>query len=94
MPAVATTLLGVLAGHWLLSGRAPGAVAAGLAVAGLAATAMGALWGLWFPINKPLWTSSYALFSGGLAALTLAAATGSVEARAFAAGPGPSRGSA
>ena len=81
LPAIATTLLGVLAGHWLVSGRAPGAVAAGLAVAGLAATLVGALWGLWFPINKSLWTSSYALFSGGLAALTLAACYWLIEAR-------------
>ena len=83
LPAIATTLLGVLAGHWLVSGPAPGAVAAGLACAGLAATALGALWGLWFPINKALWTSSYALFTGGLAALALAACYWLVEARGF-----------
>jgi predicted acyltransferase len=83
LPAIATTLLGVLAGHWLVSGPPPGAVAAGLAGAGLAATALGALWGLWFPINKTLWTSSYALFTGGLAALALTACYWLVEARGF-----------
>lgn len=81
LPAIATTLLGVLAGRWLARGPAPGAVVAGLAAAGVAATALGALWGLWFPINKALWTSSYALFSGGLAALALAACYWLVEAR-------------
>jgi predicted acyltransferase len=83
LPAIATTLLGVLAGHWLTSGPTPGGVAAGLAVAGLAATALGALWGLWFPINKALWTSSYALFTGGLGALALAACYWLIEARGF-----------
>ena len=83
LPAIATTLLGVLAGHWLTSGPTPGAVAAGLAVAGVAATALGALWGLWFPINKALWTSSYALFTGGLGALALAACYWLIEARGF-----------
>ena len=47
----------------------------------MAATALGALWGLWFPINKALWTSSYALFTGGLAALALAACYWLIEAR-------------
>lgn len=83
LPAIATTLLGVLAGHWLASGRAPRTVATGLAVAGAAATALGALWGLWFPINKALWTSSYALFTAGLAALALAACYWLVEVRGF-----------
>ncbi|WP_419191040.1 hypothetical protein [Saltatorellus ferox] len=32
----------------------------------------GLLWGRWFPINKPLWTSSYAVYTGGLALLALA----------------------
>lgn len=32
----------------------------------------GKLWGVIFPINKALWTSSYVLFAGGLAMLVLA----------------------
>ncbi len=32
----------------------------------------GLAWGLWFPLNKNLWTSSFALFSAGLAAQILA----------------------
>ena len=34
--------------------------------------AAGLLWGLAFPINKPLWTSSYVLYAGGLAMIFLA----------------------
>jgi predicted acyltransferase len=79
LPAVATTLLGVLAGHWLRGGRPGRRVASGLLVGGLAATAAGWLWGLSFPINKSLWTSSYALFMSGLAALALAACYWSIE---------------
>jgi predicted acyltransferase len=85
LPATATTLLGVLAGHWLRvgqSGSRPGArIAGGLAAAGLAATALGWLWGLSFPVNKPLWTSSYALLMAGLAALALAACHWAIEVR-------------
>jgi predicted acyltransferase len=83
LPAIATTLLGVLAGGWVAAGRSPKAVAAGLAVAGLAAAVLGAGWGLWFPINKALWTSSYALFTAGLAAVTLSGCFWLVEARGF-----------
>lgn len=83
LPAVATTLLGVLAGHWIRSDRPGRRVAAGLAIGGLAATGAGWLWGLTFPINKSLWTSSYALFMSGLAALALAACYWSIEVRGW-----------
>jgi predicted acyltransferase len=72
IPAAGTVLTGVFAGAWLRGGRASGAVVRGLIVAGVAATALGLLWGQTFPINKPLWTSSYVVFTAGLAALALA----------------------
>jgi predicted acyltransferase len=73
IPALATTLFGVFAGA-LLRGRVPPRTAARtIAIAGVVLTALGWLWGLVFPINKPLWTSSYAVYTGGLAMLTLAA---------------------
>lgn len=85
LPATATTLLGVLAGHWLragqVAGRAGAQIVGGLAAGGLAAAALGWLWGLSFPVNKPLWTSSYALLMAGLAALVLAACHWVIEVR-------------
>lgn len=71
IPAVATTLLGALAGEWL---RAAGLrhKLAGLVAGGLLLLAAGALWQRVLPLNKNLWTSSYALFMSGLAALFLA----------------------
>jgi predicted acyltransferase len=85
LPATATTLLGVLAGHWLragqVTGRAGAQIVGGLAVGGVAAAALGWLWGLSFPVNKPLWTSSYALLMAGLAALVLAACHWVIEVR-------------
>jgi predicted acyltransferase len=85
LPATATTLLGVLAGHWLRAGqsgaRSGGQIVGGLAVGGLGGAALGWLWGLSFPVNKPLWTSSYALLMAGLAALALAVCHWAVEVR-------------
>ena len=73
LPALGTGLLGGLAAQWL---RRPdlGATAKvrGLLGAGVLAALLGLLWNIWFPINKALWTSSFVLFTGGLALVVLA----------------------
>jgi predicted acyltransferase len=78
-PAIATTLLGLLAGEWLLGRgrRTAFRTTLGPLGAGLVLTSLGIWWGefappwLLFPINKGLWTSSYVLLTGGLAAASL-----------------------
>lgn len=80
-PAVATALLGVLAGHWLRSGRPPAHKSAGLLGAGVAGVGLGLLWGMWFPVNKALWTSSYAILTAGLALVALAVCHDVIEVR-------------
>jgi predicted acyltransferase len=71
VPAVGTTLLGALTGYFLQRPDPPRRKAVGLVVVGLGLILVGWLVGLWLPINKNLWTSSYALFMGGWAALIL-----------------------
>ncbi|HVN82700.1 MAG TPA: heparan-alpha-glucosaminide N-acetyltransferase domain-containing protein [Terriglobia bacterium] len=72
LPAIATTLLGVFTGEWLRSKNSPQKKAAWMLISGLAGLALGCVWGVWFPINKKLWTSSYVLFTGGFALVCLA----------------------
>jgi predicted acyltransferase len=72
IPAVATTLLGLLTGVWLRTQRTLAQKITGIAIAGLTGVLLGGLWNLSFPINKKLWTSSYVLFAGGLSLLLLA----------------------
>lgn len=72
LPAVGSVLLGVIAGDWLRGARTTRATAAGLLAGGTGAVVIGLLWSLVFPINKPLWTSSYAVFTAGMATLALA----------------------
>ena len=72
MPAIGTTLLGVLAGWTIRDNESPRAIVRGLLAWGLAGTTAGLLISGWMPINKSLWTSSYALFTAGLAAAALA----------------------
>jgi len=74
LPAIATCLLGVLAGM-LLQNRslADGKKAGLLALSGLALAGLGWLWHLQFPVIKKIWTSSYVLVAGGYSCLLLAA---------------------
>ncbi len=72
IPALATTLIGVLTGHWLRSKKSSHEKVAGLFVVGAICVAVGWAWNSFFPINKALWTSSYVLFTGGLALQFLA----------------------
>lgn len=71
IPALGTTLLGVLTAMWLRSKRSPSIKAWGMLAAGVLGIFLGQLWGLWFPINKNLWSSSYVLFAAGIALVAL-----------------------
>jgi predicted acyltransferase len=72
IPAIATALLGVLAGHWLRSKRTMTEKALGLLLAGNIGMVAGVIWGIAFPINKSIWTSSYVIFTAGMACSFLA----------------------
>lgn len=72
LPAIATTLLGAVAGERLRRDGAAAAPIRALLLGGAAAAATGWLWALALPINKNLWTPSYALLTAGLAAISLA----------------------
>jgi predicted acyltransferase len=72
LPAIATTLLGTLAGEFLRGAASLRHKLRGLALAGVAGVATGYAWHPFFPISKPLWTSSYVLFTAGAASLLLA----------------------
>ncbi len=90
IPAIVTTLSGVLAGTWLQRKDEGGRMkdegsdssfiihhsslnkAVGLFFFGTILLAIGWSWSLLFPLNKSLWTSSYVVYTTGLALLTLA----------------------
>jgi predicted acyltransferase len=72
LPALATTLIGLLTGIWLRTQRALMEKVRGIAVAGASCVLLGLLWNFSFPINKKLWTSSFVLFAVGWSLLLLA----------------------
>jgi len=72
IPAVATTLMGVLAGQHLRSDKGSMEKAVNLFFFGTLCVVVGFLWNSWFPINKNLWSSSFVAFTGGMALVFLA----------------------
>jgi predicted acyltransferase len=72
LPAVATVLVGTFVGEWIVSDRGATEKVRGLLAASAVAVAIGLIWGVAFPINKNLWTSSYVVFTAGAAGLILA----------------------
>jgi predicted acyltransferase len=72
LPAIATTLFGLLTGIYLRTKRTLAAKATWMTAFGVAGVLLGLIWDITLPINKKLWTSSYVLFAGGLSLLLLA----------------------
>lgn len=72
LPAIATTLLGALAGAWLRTSRSASVKWLGLVVAAVVCLGAGYAWSAYFPLIKILWTSSYVLVTGGWSLALLA----------------------
>jgi predicted acyltransferase len=81
VPAIATTLVGVLTGRLIRSGLGPADTATGLFVGGVTGLALGLVWDQWLPINKSLWTGSYVMFTAGAALVVLTACYWLIEIR-------------
>jgi predicted acyltransferase len=71
IPAICTAMLGTLAGRWIAQRRPLAERLAGMSAVGSIGMMVGLMWHWVFPINKSLWTSSYVVFTAGLAALSL-----------------------
>lgn len=77
--ALATVMMGILCGIWMRSNRGDRLssdkrrVVGGLVTTAMLAVVIGTASGFWLPLNKQLWTSSYAVFTAGMALLMLAA---------------------
>jgi predicted acyltransferase len=83
IPAIGTTLLGLLAGLWLASQRSVKSKTLGLVVGAAACLATGYLWSIWFPLNKKMWTSSYVLVAAGWSLAIFALAYWALEQRGW-----------
>lgn len=79
LPALGTTLLGVLAARVLQSNWVSTKRTLTLILCGLFGILAGLLWSHAFPFNKRLWTSSYVLFTAGIASTLLGTLHGLID---------------
>jgi predicted acyltransferase len=86
IPAMGTILFGVLTGIWLRRPISLSAKYNGLRYSAITGLLLGILWGVSFPLNKKLWTSSYVLFAAGCTLLLLAICFYAVEIREWTRG--------
>ncbi len=71
IPAIGTVIIGYFIGGMIGKSSASGQTVIKLLLFGIASAGLGYLWNMVFPINKPLWTSSYVLYSAGLGMIVL-----------------------
>ncbi|MEZ5324162.1 MAG: DUF5009 domain-containing protein [Verrucomicrobiales bacterium] len=83
LPALCLTMLGAFAGDILRGDRSGGQKLTLLVVLGVGGIVLALLWGMHFPINKHLWTSSFILLTGGMAFLSLALFYGVIDVWGF-----------
>ena len=72
IPAIGTAMLGIMCGRWIATPRSLSDRLAAMFAVGSLAMVAGLMWHWSFPINKNIWTSSYVVFTAGMAAVTLA----------------------
>ncbi len=71
IPAIASGIMGMLIGQLLNQSLPKLEIVKKMSVIGLVLVILGLIWNIAFPINKSLWTSSYVLYTAGLASLCL-----------------------
>jgi predicted acyltransferase len=83
LPALCLTVFGTAAGDVLRENWKPARKILTFVLAGVAAIAIGLLWGRHFPINKHLWSSSFIVLTTGISFLCLAAFYGVIDVLRF-----------
>jgi predicted acyltransferase len=77
--SIATTLIGVLIGHWLKSQKSDMQKFKGMVLAAIALMIAGLIWGRFFLISRNIWTSSFVLYSAGWGLLLFALFYGLID---------------
>ena len=72
-PAIVTGITGMLTGHIILNVKDDFKKLSWIFFTGWGMMVVGGIWNWFFPINKPIWTSSYVMYTSGLAAMNLGA---------------------
>ena len=81
LSAIVQVILGFMVGDYIQKKGKSFEMLTGLFIAGVAMLVTGYCWDLVFPINKKIWTSSYTIYTSGLATLTIATMIYMIEFR-------------
>lgn len=71
LPSIGHVLLGYLCGHWIDKSENKSTLVRNMIVVGVIAILIGIAWGFAFPINKSLWTSTFVVYTSGIATILL-----------------------
>jgi predicted acyltransferase len=71
LPAIVQVIFGFLVGEYIQAKGKSFEMLAQLLLAGVVLVLAGYIWDFSFPINKKIWTSSYVLYTSGLAIITI-----------------------
>lgn len=82
IPAVVTVIIGYLIGA-LIQGMPKKEVPLILVIFGIIAIGLGMFWDGYFPISKPIWSSSYVLFAAGQAFIWMAILIWLIDVKGF-----------
>lgn len=88
-PSLVSGISGMLAGTLMLSERTKEKKVILLMVGGFFITIAGYLWGLAFPVNENIWTSSFVLVTSGMASMLLGSCFFLVDMKGFTHGTKP-----
>lgn len=72
LPAIVNVIFGYMVGDYIQKKGKNFEMLSGLFVAGIAMLITGFCWDMVFPINKKIWTSSFTIYTSGLATITIA----------------------
>ncbi len=81
--SISTTCIGVLAGHWLRAASGPAEKINGAFASGLGLCILANIWDAVLPINKLMWTSSFAALTAGISLQVLALFYWLIEVRQY-----------
>lgn len=84
IPSAVTVIFGYLIGKLIQTSSEKNMLVKNLVIIGSLAIFLGLFWGQYFPINKPLWSSSYVLYTGGIACIVIGILIELIDIRGYA----------
>ena len=83
LPAMVTVMLGYYAGSMIKASQDHQKLIKNMLLTGVLLIFLGLAWNIYFPLNKPLWTSSYVVYTAGIAFCFLAVLMEIIDVRGY-----------